>query len=46
MGIISGFNGSSPREVLMTKEEWRQAIGYVNYNRYEDIIKKLDNIKI
>lgn len=45
-GMISAYNGSSPRKVLVPKEEWRSAFGYTGYDKYENIIKELDNIKI
>lgn len=43
-GIISGWEGSKPRKVLITKERWEEMKEEKKYGRFYEMIKKLDKI--
>lgn len=43
-GIISGWEESKPRKVLITKERWEEMKEEKKYGRFYEMIKKLDKI--
>ena len=43
-GIISGWEGAKPREILITKEKWEEMKEEMKYGRFYEMIKKLDKI--